>query len=164
MYCLWDRSHHKEKKSFLSWWDFRRMKQGQEINIDVRLPFLNDLLCDTIYQVVAGPNNSYGIGQYLWPPQSKMENICQDVTFLNQKYSSIFVRTIWILCWGCQMSYNCGTKDWTYSLLGKKRFSSSDLFFFRRHLSLRLNFYLLLGLWKFKRFCKRFHLVGWKDY
>ena len=116
MCCLWDRSYHKEnKKSFLTWWNFPRMKQGgQEINIDVRLPFLTDLLCDTICQVVAGPGNSPGIGQHLsglWPPQSKMENICQYVTFLNQRWSDTLVRTIRILCWGCQMSCNCGTKD-----------------------------------------------------
>ena len=61
-------------------------------------------------------------------PQSKMENICQDVTFLNQRRSGILVRTIRILCWGCQMLYNCGTKDWTYSFLGQKCFSTSDSF------------------------------------
>ena len=158
--------HIKEKKkSFLSWWDFRRMKQGQEINIDVRLPCLTDLLCDTICQVVAGPGNSPGIGQHLsglWPPQSKMENICQYVTFRNKRWSGTFVRTIRILCWGCQMSYNCGTKIWTCSFLGQKCFISSDLFF---QTALKFAFaFLPLGLWKFKRFCKRFHLVGWKDY
>ena len=152
MYCLWDRSYHKEKKkSFLSWWDFPRMKHGREINIDVRLPILTDLLCDTICQVVAGPDNSPGIGQHLsrlWPPQSKMEvaplsgqlgSYVEDVnchTIVEQRIKPI-------LSWGQKYSLTC---------------------LFRRHWSLRLHFYPLLGLWKFKRFSKKLHLVFWKDY
>ena len=44
---------------------FPKYETGTGINIDVRLPFLTDLLCDTICQVVAGPDNSPGIGQPL---------------------------------------------------------------------------------------------------
>ena len=111
MNCLWDRSYHKEKKkSFLSWWDFPRMKQGQEINIDVRLPILTDLLCDTICQVVAGPTILLGLGN-ICQACDLLNQKCQDMTFLNQRWSDTLVRTIRILCWICQTSYNCGTKD-----------------------------------------------------
>ena len=138
------------------------MKQGQEINIDVRLPFLTDLLCDTICQVVAGPDNSPGIGQPLsglWPLNQKWK------TFVKMWPSSIKGE---VASWSGQLgSYVEDVKCYTIveqriKLILSWVRSVSEVYlwlFFRRHWSLRLHFYLLLGLWKFKRFCKgRCHL------